>query len=103
MDSTSNEPGLSAAIYARTSSPNQRYNYSIGEQINECWDYCEQRSWTVKYVFTDECELANTTDRPKFQLMLQTAERREFGVVCAWKLDRLCRSLVDMLNLERTL
>lgn len=98
-----NAKGIFAAIYVRTSSPNQRYNYSIGEQINECWNYCVQRNWIVRYVFADECELANTTDRPKFQLMIHAAERREFGVVCAWKLDRLCRSLVDMLNLERTL
>jgi site-specific DNA recombinase len=92
-----------AAIYARTSSPNQRFNYSIEEQVNECWEYCEERKWAVKYVFVDESQRAKTTERPKFQLMLEKARAREFQVIVFWKLDRFCRSLRDLVNLERNL
>jgi len=92
-----------AAIYARTSSPNQRFNYSIEEQVNQCWSYCRKRGWVVRYVFIDECESGSTVERPKFQLMLEKAKAGEFKVITFWKLDRFCRSLADLVNIERTL
>jgi site-specific DNA recombinase len=92
-----------AAIYARTSSPNQRYNHSIKEQVKRCWKHCDERGWIVQYVFVDEAESGGTTDRPKFQLMLKGAEEGRFNVIVFWKLDRFCRSLVDLVNTERSL
>jgi len=91
------------AIYARTSSPNQRFNYSTQEQVNSCWKYCKEREWIVKYVFVDEGESGGTVERPKFQLMLEKAKAKKFDAVVFWKLDRFCRSLVDLVNLERPL
>jgi site-specific DNA recombinase len=93
-----------ASIYARTSSPNQRDNYSIDEQINQCQNYCEQRGWQIKYVFVDESQSGKSIEgRPKFQLMMQKAESKAFDVIVVWKLDRFARSLVDLVNVERTL
>ena len=92
-----------AAIYARTSSPNQRFNYSIKEQISSCWNYCNQRSWQVRFVFIDESEFGGTVDRPKFQQALERARAGDFDVIVFWKLDRFCRSLVDLVNVERSL
>ncbi len=92
-----------ASIYARTSSPNQRNNYSIDEQINECRKYCAQRGWPIRYVFVDHCQSGRSVDRPKFQLMLEKAKSREFAVIVVWKLDRFCRSLVDLVNVEKML
>jgi site-specific DNA recombinase len=92
-----------AAIYARTSSPNQKFNYSIKEQINSCRKYCNERGWAVQYVFVDEGESGGSVERPKFQLMLEKAKARKFDVIIFWKLDRFCRSLVDLINVERIL
>ncbi len=92
-----------AAIYARTSSPNQRYNHSIGEQIDQSWKHCDQRDWIVNYTFIDECIGGGTIDRPKFQLMLEKAKHNYFDVIVVWKIDRFCRSLIDLMNVERKL
>lgn len=92
-----------AAIYARTYSPNQRFNYSIKEQVNSAWRLCKQRGWVVRYVFVDEGESGRTVERPKFQLMLKNAGAGNFNIVVFWKLDRFCRSLVDLVNIERML
>jgi len=101
---TTNNSAKLASIYARTSSPNQRDNYSIDEQISQCQKYCEQRGWQIKYVFVDESQSGKSIEgRPKFQLMMQRAKAREFGVIIVWKLDRFARSLVDLVNVERTL
>jgi site-specific DNA recombinase len=96
------EGSVFAAIYARTS-PNNRSNYSIDEQINQCWEYCEKRGWTVRYVFVDQDQSGGTVERARFQHMLEKAEAEEFAVIVFWKLDRFCRSLVDLVNIERTL
>jgi site-specific DNA recombinase len=92
-----------AAIYARTSSPNQRFNYSIDEQIACCKKHAEQRGWIAQYLFIDESERAETADRQKFQLMLQRAQSGCFDVIIFWKLDRFCRSLADLVNTEKVL
>ena len=89
-----------AAIYARWSSP--RENFSIGQQVSECWKFSDSRGWKPRYVFVDELPAKNT-DRPNFQLMLEKAKKSEFGVIVFWKLDRFARSLVDTVNLQKTL
>lgn len=102
-DEKQSERPIFAAIYARTSSPNQRFNYSIQGQLNRCWKYCEPRGWTARYIFVDEGESGKTVERPKFQLMLKKARAGKFDVIVFWKLDRFCRSLVDLVNVERVL
>lgn len=93
-----------ASVYARTSSPNQRDNYSIDEQINQCHKYCQQRGWPIKYVFVDESQSGKSiVGRPRFQLMMEKARSAEFSVIVVWKLDRFARSLVDLVNVEKTL
>ena len=93
-----------ASIYARTSSPNQKDNHSIEEQINQCRKYCQQRGWSIRCIFVDECQSGKSIDgRPKFQLMMEKAKSRDFAVIVVWKLDRFCRSLVDLVNVEKTL
>jgi site-specific DNA recombinase len=92
-----------AAVYARTSSPNQRFNHSIKEQVERCRKYCDERGWVTRYIFVDEGESGGSTDRPKFQLMLEKAREGKFDVIVFWKLDRFCRSLVDLVNVERQL
>jgi len=98
-----NGKAIFTAIYARTSSPNQRFNYSIKEQVSCCWKHCDQRDWIVKYIFVDEGESGGTTQRPKFQKMLEKAHAGRFDVIVFWKLDRFARSLVDLVNIERAL
>lgn len=77
--------------------------YSLDEQIQLCRNRCEQNGWKVKFIFCDKGISAATTDRPKFQMMMQRAKEGDFDVVVFWKLDRFCRSLIDMVNTERKL
>src|SRR5208282_5169879 len=94
---------IRAAIYARISSFNQKFNYSINEQIAVCQKYIEQRNWVTKYIFYDECETATNLDRPRFSLMIKKAKMGLFDVVVFWKIDRFCRSLLDLITLEKSL
>jgi DNA invertase Pin-like site-specific DNA recombinase len=42
-------------------------------------------------------------DRPGLDQMLQDAQRRRFDVVMAWAIDRLGRSLIDLLGTIQSL
>jgi site-specific DNA recombinase len=99
-DTPKPDEDLQAAIYARTSSNSQRFGYSIDEQVRRCWEFCESAEWRINFVFTDEAESGRDTERPEFQSMLDRARDGLFNVVVFWKLDRFCRSLVDLVKTE---
>lgn len=95
---------VTVAIYVRVSSPGQViYGYSLEEQVRLCRERCDMMGWEVRYIFRENGESAKTTDRPKFQLMLERAREGAFHVLVFWKLDRFCRSLADVVNIEREL
>ncbi len=94
---------LRAAVYARTSSQNQKYGYSLDAQVRRTVDRCESLGWEVGFVYRDGAESGKDTDRPMFKRMLSAAEKRVFDVIAFWKLDRFSRSLMHAVQLESDL
>jgi len=92
-----------AAIYARVSTGKQVFGYSLDEQIELGIERCKLMHWKLRYIFREDGENAGTTDRPKFQIMIQKARQQSFDVLVFWKLDRFCRSLLDVVNTEKQL
>lgn len=103
INSTHHNKTIIAAIYARVSSNRQVNGYSLEEQIRLAKERCNMMGWKIRYIFCEDAQSAGTTDRPKFQMMLQKAEERNFDVLVFWKLDRFCRSLLDVVNMEKKL
>lgn len=94
---------LRAAVYARTSSKNQEYGYSLDAQVRRSVDRCESLGWDVCFIYRDGAESGADTDRPMFKKMLSAAEKRAFDVIVFWKLDRFSRSLMHAVQLESEL
>jgi len=92
-----------ATIYTRVSSPNQIKEYSLEEQERRCQERCDMMGWRVRYIYREEGASGTTLNRPKFQIMLEKARMFRFDILVFWKLDRFCRSLVDLVNIEREL
>jgi DNA invertase Pin-like site-specific DNA recombinase len=65
----------------------------------------EARGWQVVGTFSDAgiSGAKGRKDRPALDDMLKQAQRRRFDVVMAWAIDRIGRSLVDLLNTIETL
>ena len=61
---------MTAVIYARYSSDNQREE-SIEGQIRECTDYAEKNGITVIKHYIDRAFSAKTDNRPEFQQMIK--------------------------------
>ena len=85
---------MTAVIYARYSSDNQREE-SIEGQIRECTAYAEKNGITILRHYIDRAFSAKTDNRPEFQNMIKDSGKRLFDMVIVWKLDRFARNRYD--------
>src|SRR4029078_7601334 len=85
-----------AALYVRVSTDAQ----TVENQIRELRQVAERRGWDVAEVYHDSGISAakGRNGRPDLDSMLNDASRRKFDVVMAWAIDRLGRSLIDLLD-----
>jgi DNA invertase Pin-like site-specific DNA recombinase len=85
-----------AALYLRVSSDGQ----TVDNQRLALEAVCQQRAWQVMGVYTDDgvSGAKDRTQRPGLDTLLKDASRGRFDVVLAWALNRLGRSLVDLLD-----
>jgi DNA invertase Pin-like site-specific DNA recombinase len=62
------------------------------------------RGWSVVAVYADEgiSGAKGREGRPQLDLMLKDAVRRRFDVAMVWAVDRLGRSLADLIGTLRT-
>jgi Resolvase, N terminal domain len=86
-----------AALYVRVSTDSQ----TVENQIRELWQVAERRGWEVVEVYNDAgiSGAKGRNGRPGLDSMLKDASRRRFDVAMAWAIDRLGRSLTDLLHI----
>ena len=90
-----------AAIYLRVSTDKQ----TVENQRIALAAVAERRGWQIVGTFSDKgiSGAKGREDRPGLDDLLKRAQRREFDVVMAWAIDRIGRSLIDLLNTIETL
>ncbi|MCI9510120.1 MAG: recombinase family protein [Angelakisella sp.] len=93
---------MTAVIYARYSSDNQREE-SIEGQIRECTAFAEKNGITVLRHYIDRAFSAKTDNRPEFQNMIRDSGKRLFDMVIVWKLDRFARNRYDSARYKAAL
>jgi DNA invertase Pin-like site-specific DNA recombinase len=73
---------------------------SVENQVRELRQVAERRGWQVAEVYRDAgiSGAKGRDQRPGLDALLKDASRRKFDVVMAWAIDRLVRSLVDLLG-----
>jgi DNA invertase Pin-like site-specific DNA recombinase len=93
--------GKRAAIYVRVSTDKQ----TVENQVRELHQIADRRGWEVVEQYSDAGISGSKVrdDRPGLDQMLKDAQRRRFDVVMAWAIDRLGRSLIDLLGTIQTL
>lgn len=87
------------ALYLRVSTSQQ----TVENQRLELEKYCERQGWVVAKVYEDSGISGKSADRPALQEMLKDAAKGRFAVLVVWKIDRLARSVVDLLNILNSL
>jgi DNA invertase Pin-like site-specific DNA recombinase len=88
-----------AAIYARVSTNEQ----TTENQVTELEALAAQRGLTITRSYEDKGYSGKTDKRPEFQAMMQDALAGRFNVLLCWHIDRLGRSLVDVINNVQTI
>ena len=85
-----------AALYLRVSTDKQ----TVENQEIQLRQVAERRGWEVVEVYNDAgiSGAKNRKQRPGLDQMLNDASRGKFDVVMAWAIDRLGRSLIDLLG-----
>jgi DNA invertase Pin-like site-specific DNA recombinase len=84
-----------AALYLRVSTDDQ----TVANQERELRAVADRAGWQVTAVYKDEgiSGSKGRDKRPGLDAMLKAATRREHDVVMAWSVDRLGRSLQDLV------
>lgn len=86
---------MRTAIYARVSTLDQ----SPANQIDALNEVGQRLGWQIIEVFVDLGISGAKGRRPALDRLLKGVNRREFDLVAVWSVDRLGRSLSDLLAL----
>jgi DNA invertase Pin-like site-specific DNA recombinase len=89
------------AIYLRVSTSKQE----TGNQRRELEAVAKRSGWQVVRVFEDAgiSGAKGRDQRPGLDAMMKAVNAKEFDMVAAWSVDRLGRSLTDLLSILRGL
>jgi DNA invertase Pin-like site-specific DNA recombinase len=84
------------AIYVRCSTDLQ----TVENQLQVLQDIAARSGWTIVHTFRDEgiSGAKGRDQRPGFDALLKAVARREIDLVAAWSVDRLGRSLSDLVG-----
>ena len=84
------------ALYARVSTDEQ----TAKNQIRELRAVAERHGWDIAEEYIDHglSGSKGRDQRPAFDKMLKAAVRKEFDVLAAWSVDRLGRSLQNLVS-----
>ena len=89
------------ALYVRVSTDAQ----TIKNQTQELEAVAERHGWSVVAVFKDQgiSGAKGRDGRPGLDKLMQAVARKEIDLVAAWSVDRLGRSLLDLVGLLQEL
>ncbi|MGO4526671.1 recombinase family protein [Microvirga sp. 2MCAF35] len=85
------------AIYGRVST--DKRTQTVENQLMALNEVAVRLGWTVVAVYTDEgiSGAKGRDQRPGYDALLKGVARREFDMIAAWSVDRLGRSLQDLV------
>lgn len=89
---------LRALVYVRVSKKDQR----PANQFRQLREYAERHGWQIVRVYKDR-KTGATTDRKAFKQMMQDVAKHRGDVVMTWAVDRMGRSLVDLIHTMDTI
>ncbi|WP_278069925.1 recombinase family protein [Brevundimonas sanguinis] len=75
-------------------------NQTVENQLRDLLAVAERQGWTVVATFTDEgiSGVKGRDRRPGYDALLKGVARKDFEQIMAWSVDRLGRSLPDLVS-----
>jgi len=90
-----------AALYSRVSTTEQaEEGYSIEEQERLLRKFCEDNNYTIFKVYSDRGISGKSIKaRPAMKEMLKDSEEKKFDIVITWKINRIARNTLELLQI----
>jgi site-specific DNA recombinase len=89
-----------AALYTRISKDISGEMLGVQRQLDECQALADRQDWTVTHRFDDnDLSAFNGKRRPGFEELLAAMNRGDIDVLVCWHIDRLYRSIKDLVRL----
>lgn len=88
---------MKCAIYARVSTTKQDETL----QIPRCEEFAKRHGWEVVKIYQDEAS-GRDANRPGWKALESDLRRHEFDAIIVTKLDRIMRSLMQLLQIFET-
>lgn len=88
---------MKCAIYARVSTTKQDETL----QIPRCEEFAKRHGWEVVKIYQDEAS-GRDANRPGWKALESDLRRHEFDAIIVTKLDRVMRSLMQLLTIFET-
>ncbi len=85
---------LRAGVYVRVSTTDQ----NTDAQETELLEYAQARKWDVK-LYRDRGQSGANEHRPALEALMADVRKKRIDVVAVWSLDRLARSLRQLLTI----
>ncbi len=87
---------MKVALYARVSTTGQ----TTENQLIELFAVARRHGWEVTAELVDNgiSGAKGREQRPEFDAMLKAAARKDFDLIASWSVDRLGRSLLDLVS-----
>lgn len=89
---------LKAVAYIRISTCEDKQKYGFNVQLEAIKSYCKREGFNLIEVYKDE-KSGSSLNRPGIQELLKVKDK--FQVLLVYKIDRLSRSVLDLLKLLR--
>jgi DNA invertase Pin-like site-specific DNA recombinase len=90
-------PQPRVGIYIRVSTTDQNPQL----QFDELREYSKDRGWKITREFVDHGLSGISTTRPGLRQLLEAVHQHHLEVVLVWRLDRLARSLAELVRLTQ--
>lgn len=92
---------VKTAVYLRVSTEDQaKEGFSIAAQKEKLTKYVEVNDWELyDYFIDDGISGKNIKDRPELTRLIECVKNKEVDNVLVYKLDRLTRSVKDLINM----
>lgn len=89
-------PKKRVALYARVSTDTQ----TVANQLEALQEVASRHGWDIVATFTDEAisGAKGRDKRPAFDQLCRGISKRDFDLVAVWSVDRLGRSLQDLIG-----
>lgn len=101
------QENVRVAFYIRVSTSEQIKGFSLEMQEKELNEHVQRkayRGWHTKpeWIFTEQASAANI-ERNELKRLMDMAKQKEFDLILVWKIDRISRSLSDLLKISEAL